>query len=353
VTPPCSAAAPPPPTGSPPPSSTDERESQVPREVSERREVSIAEIEALAQRYHSWGRWGDDDQAGALNEATPEKLVQAAGLVRKGKVFSLALPLDNNGPQKGLYGRHNPHHVMLQDGGDIASGAQNDSMVPYLRYTDDAVYMILQCATQWDALAHCFHHGQMYNGHGTEMVSSMGAHKNSIASIPNRFAGRGVLLDLARYKGRDWLDTGEVITQQDLEDCCEAQGVDVGAGDFVLLRTGHLGMVRARRDWGDYAAGASPGVSVDAAHFFCGRRVAAVAIDTTCPEVVPNETADIWAPLHIVMLVHAGIHLGEMWDLEELASDCAEDSAYEFLLVAPPLTITGSVGSPINPQAIK
>jgi kynurenine formamidase len=325
----------------------------MPREVSERKEVSIAEIEELSRTYDNWGRWGADDEAGTLNEVTPEKLVAAARLVRKGKVFSLALPLDDNGPQKGLYGRHNPHHVMLQDGGDIASGAQNDSIVPYLRYTDDAIYMILQCATQWDALSHCFHKGKMYNGHGTEMVHSGGAQKNSIASVPNRFAGRGVLLDLARYKGRPWLDAGEPITAQDLEDCAEAQGVEIGAGDFVLLRTGHLAMVRDRGDWGDYAGGASPGVAVDAVDFFCPRMVAAVAIDTTCPEVVPNETADIWAPLHIVMLVHAGIHFGEMWDLEALAADCAEDGVYDFMLVAPPLTVTGAVGSPINPQAIK
>lgn len=91
---------------------------------------------------------------GTLNYITADKVIQAARLVRKGKVISLAILLDSNGPQTGLGGRTNPLHVMLQDGGDIASGAQD--YLPQLRYTDDAAYLVLQCATQWDALAHIF-----------------------------------------------------------------------------------------------------------------------------------------------------------------------------------------------------
>ena len=92
---------------------------------------------------------------------------------------------------------------------------------------------------------------------------------------------------------------------------------------------------------------------MSAADFFCPRGVAAAITDTWGTEKLPNETPDCFQPLHIIMIVNAGIHLGEMWDLEELAEDCAEDGVYEFQLVAPPLTITGSVGSPVNPQAIK
>jgi hypothetical protein len=92
---------------------------------------------------------------------------------------------------------------------------------------------------------------------------------------------------------------------------------------------------------------------VSVADYFCPRGPAAVITDTWGTEKLPNETPDCFQPLHIIMIVNAGIHLGEMWDLEELADDCAEDGVYEFQLVAPPLTITGSVGSPVNPQAIK
>jgi kynurenine formamidase len=266
-------------------------------------------------------------------------------------VISLAIPLDANGPQTGLYGRTNPLHVMLQDGGDIASGAQD--YLAQLRYTDDAAYLVLQCATQWDALAHIFHEGQMYNGYGPATVNSSGAQKNSITKLSDKVVSRGVLLDIARYKGKPWLETSEPIHKEDLEGCAAQQRTLVGEGDIVLVRTGQLAEVRARGTWGAYAGGPAPGLAISTAAFFCERRVVAVATDTWGTEVLPNETPDVFQPLHIILLVNAGITLGEIFDLEALAQDCADDGVYEFMFVAPPLPITGAVGSPINPQAIK
>ena len=276
-------------------------------------------VREIAQRYRNWGRWGDDDQLGTMNLVTPDKVKQAAGLVRKGRVFSLALPLDGEGPMTGAYGRVNPVHVMLQDGGDVASGAQDH--LAALRYTDDAVYLVLQCATQWDALAHIYHDGKMYNNVGTEAVSSLGATKNSITQLKDKVVTRGVLLDIARHKGKPWLDVSEPITADDLEACADAEGVAVGAGDIVLVRTGRIGAIRERGSWGDeYAGGPAPGLAISAADFFCPRDVAAVATDTWGIEVLPNETPDVFQPLHIIMLVNAGIHIGEMFDLEALAA---------------------------------
>jgi kynurenine formamidase len=309
-------------------------------------------VKALAERYRNWGKWGPDDELGTVNYISPQKVIQAAGLVRKGKVFSLALPLDGSGPMTGAYGRVNPIHVMLQDGGDVASGSQDH--FPELRYTDDAVYLVLQCATQWDALAHIYHEGKMYNGYGTEAVTSQGANKNSITAVRDKMVTRGVLLDIARYKGKPWLDVSEPIEDSDLAGAADAQGVEVGEGDIVLVRTGRLGYVRQQGTWGDeYAGGPAPGLAISAAHFLCERHVAAVATDTWGIEVLPNETTDVFQPLHIILLVNAGIHIGEMFDLEALAEDCAADGVYDFMFVAPPLTVTGSVGSAINPQAIK
>jgi len=313
--------------------------------------ISVDAVLALAHKYRNWGTWGPDDQLGSMNYVTSAKVSAASRLVRKGRVFSLALPLDSEGPMNGSYGRINPVHVMLQDGGDVASGAQDH--LATLRYTDDAVYLVLQSSTQWDALAHIYHDGQMYNGHGTEMVNSQGALRNSITNIKDRAVGRGVLLDIARYLGKEALDVSEPIGREVLEGCAEKQGIAVEEGDFVLVRTGQLRQRREAGSWGDFAGGPAPGLAVSAADFFCPRHVAAVATDTWGTEVLPNETPDVFQPLHIIMLVNAGIHLGEMWDMEELAADCAEDGVYEFMLVAPPLTVTGAVGSPVNPQAIK
>lgn len=316
--------------------------------------VDRATFDATWERHRVWGRWGDDDDTGSLNYITPEKIRHAASLVRKGVTFSLAIPMDDKGPIVDLAPRFNPSHVMFRDGGDIAL-AQAAGEHGYMS-TDDAVYMPLQCATQWDSLAHPFFDARMYNGHGTEQVTSRGAQRNSIALAKNRMVGRGVLLDIARHQGVDWLERGEAIEADDLEACRHAQGVEIGEGDMVVVRTGRMAAVAARGSWEDeYSGGVAPGLAVSAAGFFCPRRVATVALDTFSTEVIPNQTlgAGIRCPLHVIMTVGAGIHLGEDWYLEELAADCAADATYDFLMVAPPLTLTGAVGSPVNPQAIR
>ena len=315
------------------------------------REPDIEMVREMALKYRNWGRWGADDQLGSLNFVTDEMRAHATTLARRGTVFSLALPLDVNGPMVGAHGRVNPYHFMIWDGGDFEPGVQD--FIPAMRYTDDAVFLVLQSSTQWDSLAHIFFDGQMYNGHGPERVTSRGAQVNSMTNVRDKAVGRGVLLDIARDKGLPWLPTSYAITADDLEGCAERQGVAVGEGDFVLLRTGQMADRRAQGSWGDYAGGPAPGMGITCADYFCSRNVAAVATDTWGTEVLPNETSDVFQPLHCIMLVNAGIILGEMWDMEALAEDCATEGTYDFLLVAPPLTITGSVGSPVNPQAIR
>lgn len=312
---------------------------------------SMDDVKALADKYKNWGRWGDDDQLGTLNYITPQKIVDASGLVKQGKVLSLAIPFDDNGPQTGSFGRFNPIHFMLQDGGDVSIGAQDH--LPNIQYTDDAVTMPLQCATQWDALAHILYRGKMYNGYEAHHVNSTGAKKNGMENAKDKIVSRGVLLDIPRYKGKQWLDPGEAVYPEDLDGAAAMGEVSVGTGDIVLVRTGQIGQVRADGSWGEYSGGSAPGLGVDCAHWICEHEIAGYATDTWGTEVIPNETPDIFQPLHMILIVHAGVLVGEIFDLEGLAEDCAGDGVYEFLFVAPPLPITGAVGSPINPQAIK
>ncbi len=124
-------------------------------------------------------------------------------------------------------------------------------------------------------------------------------------------------------------------------------------GDIVLVRTGQIAQVRQQGSWGQYAGGPAPGLSLRCAEWLARTEVAGYATDTWGTEVLPNETPDCFQPLHCVAIVHMGMLVGEIFDLEALAADCAEDGVYEFLFVAPPLPITGAVGSPVNPQAIK
>jgi len=313
---------------------------------------SMSEIvRQTARQCRNWGRWGPDDERGTLNYITPAAIVRAARLVRRGAVFSLAIPFDSAGPQVNQPRRFNPIHRMILTGPDFTSGAV--TRPGGVGFADDMVIMPLQCATQWDALAHCFLDGEMYNGRSANLVSSQGAQKNGIEKITRGVVARGVLLDLPRVKGVDWLEPGYAVTVADLEAALTAHRVEVGTGDALLVRTGQLAMCRARGGWGDYAGGNAPGLAFATGEWLHGREVAAVATDTWGMEVRPNEIPDTYQPLHQVLIPAMGMLVGEIFDLDELAADCAADGVSEFLFVAPPLPITRAVGSPVNPLALK
>ena len=132
-----------------------------------------------------------------------------------------------------------------------------------------------------------------------------------------------------------------------------AEGVAVGTGDIVLVRTGQLAACRAVGSWGDYAGGDAPGLDFDSLGWVFEREIAALATDTYSVEVRPGEIAYASFPWHRVAIPRIGLCVGEIFDLEALAEDCARDGVYEMLLSANPLPVPGSVGGPINPTAIK
>ncbi len=311
---------------------------------------SVELLEDYYQRYSNWGRWGADDQRGTLNFVTPDQVRRAAGLVRQGKAFSLQLPMDSNGPQTGAFGRVNAIHSMVATGTDHAAGRQD---YPHgFGFADDSVFMFLQGSTQWDGLSHIFRDGKMYNGYSANEVTSSGAVRNGVENMPT-VAARGVLLDLPRAVDRQHLEPGEAIGPELLDLACERQGVEVGSGDIVLLRTGDMAARRDLPGWAGYAAGDSPGLSLRAVPWLADREIAGLVTDTWGAEVRPNEIEGAFQPVHLVLIVSMGLLVGEIWYLDELAEDCADDGVYEFLLVAPPLVIPGAVGSPLNPQALK
>ena len=319
--------------------------------------ANIDNVRELSQRHSNWGRWGDDDERGTLNHVTPDLIVAAAKLVKAGKTISMALPYDSAGPQTGGLGRFNPIHLMIRDGADAVAGTSvrdfYGGIDRYMVGTDDIVIMPLQSGTQWDSLAHIIFENKIYNGYSADQVSSKGAAKNSVTQAASSMVGRGVLLDVARAKGVGWLEPGYVITPEDLDLACELGGVEVGRGDFVFVRTGAMTQVRSRGDWGDYAGGPAPGPGLASVDWFGSREIAAVASDTWGFEVRPNETPDVNQPLHVILIVHMGLWIGEIFDLDPLAEDCSVDGVYEFMYAGPPLPFTRAVGSPLNPMAVK
>ncbi|MCS4257803.1 kynurenine formamidase [Rhodococcus erythropolis] len=312
------------------------------------------EIAKSVRRNSNWGRWGDDDVRGTMNYLTDELRAASGALIRRGVSFSLAQSFDMDGPQKGWRRRTNPVHTMLDTGTDAAAGIQG---FPHgLGGADDVVSMPLQCSTQWDGLGHIFDHGKAWNGRSADkVVTALGDAITGIETVANGIAGRGVLLDIGRQFGQNGeLPDGFAITTEHIRETIDKQGLssEVTRGDLVLVRTGQL--TRARRDgWGDYAGGAAPGLSFTTADWLHDSEIAAIATDTWGFEVRPNEFDVAFQPLHQVAIPNIGLFLGEMWDLDALATDCASDHVYEFFLTAAPIPVTGAVGAPVNPIAVK
>jgi kynurenine formamidase len=309
-------------------------------------------IAEATDKLKNWGRWGKDDQIGTLNHVTPEDIVRAAGLIRAGKVFALGIPLDRRGPQTGLFGgRWNPIHTMLATGTDAVAGRQD--VVPGLRYADDAINLPVQSATHWDALGHIFYGDKMYNGFDAREVDSSGLHKLGIEHTRDKMVGRGVLLDIARFRGVDWLKDGEAIANDELDKCAKDENVEIRRGDFVILRTGQMERCLAEKKWGGYAGGDAPGVRFENCYWCQEKQIAAICSDTWGVEVRPNESNEVNQPWHWVVIPAMGLTMGEMFYVKDLAADCDADGVYEFFFCGAPLIITGGTGSPLNPQAIK
>jgi len=217
---------------------------------------------------------------------------------------------------------------------------------------DDAVLMWTHGATHWDALSHAFQGGKMYNGYDSRLVGWSGALRNDVAQARDKVVSRAILADVARAQGVDSLALDQEITGDDLREALAFGKVEAQPGDVLLIRTGRLGEVQASGAWDTFIEASEPGIGLDALRFIGDHDIAAVATDTWAVEVLPSrEPAEF--PVHSVAIVHMGLLLGEIFALDALAADCAEDGRYDFFFAAPPLPLVGGVGSPINPLAIK
>jgi kynurenine formamidase len=306
------------------------------------------EVTELREKVRNWGRWGADDQIGTLNLITDDVVRNAAREVKDGRRFSLALPLNQQGPQIGFTpGRENPV---------LAMTSINDPYPPEdpdaFAASDDKVTTSLQAATHWDALSHVSCSGVMYNDTPASAITAAGAAKLGIEHVIT-LVGRGVLLDVARALGTDALTDTHAVTGDDLDAACELAKVTVQPGDIVLLRTGKMTEFLAGSIPDYCGVRGCPGPSLQSAQWFRDHDVAAVATDNYQFEVFPSEREDAVLPVHIVHLVDMGMTQGQNWNLEALADDCADDGRYTVFLEASPLPFTHAVSGLVHPVAIK
>lgn len=257
----------------------------------------------IGRRVSNRGRWGAEDELGTLNYITPETLVAAARLVRRGAIFDLGIPIDSHGPSA-LEGRINPVHLMSQAGGP------QQRYPGGIKWADDYIIMPTHSATQWDSFAHVWYDGELYNGFPEDSVTPVGAKHGAIDAFAKGIAGRGVLLDVARLHDVAWLEGGYLVTPEDFERAAERQGVELRPGDILLFRTGWRRKFLAERSAEAWMA-TEPGIGVGAADWLHAMRVAALCSDNWGIEVIPNEDPDVLNPVHMLLLRDMGCRLAK------------------------------------------
>ena len=306
-------------------------------EQADQAHVSVEEFSALFQAVSAWGRWGPDDERGALNYLTSERILEAAGLVREGISVTLSRALDTTAS---LDNPHPADHRMTAFGeGEPLTLAKDYVGVDYHNDTH----------THIDALCHVAYKGLLYNGTPAASITSDGAEAQTIETLRNGLVGRGLLFDIPRVRGVPWLEPGEHIFRDELEAAEADHGVTAREGDVVLVRTGHARRLRELGPWDTSEAKA--GLHPTAMTFFADRGVAAIGSDGN-GDTAPSTTEGVAFPIHVLAIAAMGIHLLDYLQFEELQIECERLGRWEFLLVAAPLRITGGTGSPLNPIAI-
>jgi kynurenine formamidase len=294
--------------------------------------VARADFERWKTELSNWGRWGKDDQIGALNLITPAKRRQAAALVKEGISVSLSREADT---EKAIDNPDPFEHSM------IAIGADRLGVVPHG-----------VAHTHLDSLAHIHYDGVFYNAYQPDAASVMkNRHtRNSIINLKNGIFTRGILVDLPRLKGVPYLEPGTPIYAQDIEAWEKVAGVKVSAGDALLIRTGRWARRAAVGPFDTNRTGTRSGPSASMIPWLRQRDVALLGGDVP-PSLAPSDVEGETGAVHDFALVYLGVHIFDNVDLEALAEAAQARKRWEFLLTVAPLAIRGGTGSPVNPIA--
>ena len=298
--------------------------------------VSRQQFDEWFDEISNWGRWGKDDELGTLNLITPEIRSHAASLASEGISISLALDL---GKAKSEY---NPHPL------ELTSWVRNVGGQTYV-FDEYAIQFHGPTHSHLDGLAHVIHKGNMYNGISADSVGENGTDKLGVQNMQDGIVTRGVLVDMAWFRGVNFLELGEAITVADLESWEEQTGVTIRAGDALLIRTGRW--VRTRELGPSHMVNGASGLHASVAKWLKQRDVAVLGADGG-NDVLPSGVEGVQAPLHELAIAGLGMPVLDSLDLERLASEALKQKRWEFLFIAAPLRVQGGTGAPINPLAV-
>jgi kynurenine formamidase len=298
--------------------------------------LAKSDIDRMMTELSSWGRWGREDQLGAINLITPSKRKQAALLVKEGVSVSLARDvLKDRAADNARPFEHSMNMVGVNNPGQFSLDTFS---VNYHGYAH----------THLDALCHMFYQGKMYNGFSQDEVTQQGAARLSIVNLKQGIFTRGILMDIARLKGVPFLEPETAIYPDDLEAWEKKAGIKVGSGDVIFVRTGRWARRAAVGPWNVGASAA--GLHASCARWLKQRDVAIIGSDVAS-DVVPSGVEGVPLPIHQLVLVAMGVHIFDNCDLEALSEAAAKRNRWEFLLTASPLAVPGGTGSPLNPIA--
>jgi kynurenine formamidase len=304
-------------------------------------DLSTADFRRLFESLRAWGRWGPDDERGALNLLTPQRIAAAASLVREGRAVGLAHPLDTRpSADNPVPAEHRMTMLPPPSGADAGIAFIKDFVgVDYHNDTHSHL----------DALCHVAFDGRLYNDRPADAVTQVGAVASTVEVAADGLVGRGVLLDIPPLRSVPWLEPGTHVLAADLEAAVADAGLEIAAGDIVLVRTGHSRRLAELGPWDTAArkAGLHPG----ALGWLAEREIAALGSDGN-NDTAPSSTEGVDFPIHVLAITAMGVHLFDYLDLDGLAAACEQVRRWEFLLVAAPLRIRGGTGSPLNPIAL-
>jgi kynurenine formamidase len=309
--------------------------------------------DVLADAPTNWGKWGGDDEVGALNYLTADEVMRGVRHIQRGEVFTLQRLIGDPKGDPVWPGRTPAERTQILD----ESSWDTDGAPQFpggLHYADDKINAFLQGSTQYDALGHLWYDGKIWNGFDARTTVG-GLSKASVVPIAERgVVGRGILLDIARWRGKNSLDKGETFTHEDLMACAKAQGTEIQKRDILIIRTNFLQLFH---DQGDafYEGFNEPGLvySPELVSWFQDMEIPNLATDTIANEVTYDPNNGTALPLHCALMRNLGVALTEICDLEKLAASCAEDRQYTFFYAAAPLKVNLAAGSPVNPLVIK
>jgi kynurenine formamidase len=306
-------------------------------QAQDKPKMTKGDVERQVDELSNWGRWGKDDQLGALNLITPEKRVQAAQLVKKGISVSLARDVekdkasDNPSPFK--------HEMLLFGRGTQSPWASDNYSVDYHGFAH----------THMDSLCHLFYKGKTYNGFSRDKVGPQGAEALSIRNVKNGIFTRGILFDIPALRGVRYLEPGTAIYPEDLDAWEKHAKVKVSSGDVVFISTGRWARREVTGPWSVEKDGAA-GLHASCCKWLKDRDIAMLGSDGAS-DVVPSGIDGIDFPVHLLTLHAMGVHIFDNCDLTALSKTAAELKQWEFLLTASPLAVPGGTGSPLNPIA--